>query len=64
MIVQQPKYYKRKHGSVVKVTIEMDFTQYNRFVTVLENTGMNKRDAVIMAINYWMNSLPASVRGE
>lgn len=58
MLDKQPQLLKRKRGSVVRLVVELDFTEYYRFNNAVANLRITKTKATKTAINYWLNSLP------
>jgi len=63
MLKETPQLYKRKGGSVVKLTAEISIVEYGRFARAIELMKMSKKQAVGTALSFWLNSLPKEVRG-
>lgn len=63
MLKETPQLYKRKRGSVYKLTAEIGIVEYGRFTRAAELMKITKKQAVETALTFWLNSLPKEVRG-
>lgn len=66
MVVKEPRRIPRKWGSNVRLVVELNLVQYQRFATAIGQMGLNRTRATAMAIDFWLNSIDKmpTTRGE
>lgn len=57
MVTKEPRRIQRKWGSNVRLVVELNLVQYQRFMKAIGQMDLNRTRATEMAIDFWLNSI-------